>query len=370
MTSAPARRLHCVSAMIAATFPGRSNGDDVLEPQALARAARLHYVSDEEAGIQRRKNGHGFVYVDPRGRRLRSERMLERIQSLAIPPAWTDVWICRDAEGHLQVTGRDQRQRKQYIYHPRWREASNLAKFRRLLRFGLMLPEVRQKVNKQLGQRKDSREKVCSLVLALLDQTSIRVGNEEYVQDNDSYGLTTLRRRHIAIESETICFRFRGKSGKKRCVEVRDRRLARLVARCCGRPGDCVFTYPTDGGGHATIASDDVNSYLRDLTRESFTAKDFRTWKGSAVAAGMLFDQPGVAKKTQRRKIVSQVAKGVGELLGNTPTVCRKYYIHPELLESYIEGDFHERFDGVRPRRRKWLTRDDQLLIQFLQTVD
>jgi DNA topoisomerase I len=341
--------------------------EEALEPQQLAAAARLRYVSDEEPGFYRRKNGKGFIYVDASGRKLRGGRHLARIESLVIPPAWTDVWICRDEAGHLQVTGRDDQERKQYIYHERWREASNFAKFRRMLKFGTILPEIRRNVSRQLRQRNDSREKLCSLLLALLDHTSIRVGNEEYVQENGSYGLTTLRRRHIASEGPAVCLRFRSKSGKQHCVELADRRLAKLVLRSRDLPGQHLFTYQNGNGEYVPATSDDVNTYLRELTGESFTAKDFRTWKGSAVAAGMLYDRPQVAPRTRRRKVVASVVKHTAEVLGNTATVCRKYYVHPRLLESYEEGSLAELFPGFRPRRRKWLSRDEQLLLQFLK---
>jgi DNA topoisomerase-1 len=356
--------------MIAKSATIWSRLDDWPKPQVLAQAARLRYVSDEQPGIHRRKNGRGFIYVNGNGRRLRGGRTLKRIESLVIPPAWTEVWICPEEDGHLQVTGRDEQQRKQYIYHDRWREASNLLKFRRLLKFGAMLPDIRQQVSKNLRQRQDSRAKVCSLVLALLDHTGIRVGNEEYVQENGSYGLTTLRRKHISADGSLICFRFRGKSGVKRCVELRDRRLARLVLRCRDLPGEHLFTYQRDDGTFVPVTSDDVNDYLREVSGESFTAKDFRTWKGSSVAAGLLFDRPDLGAKAVRRKVATQVVKQVAETLANTPAVCRKYYIHPLLLESYQDGDLALYFQGFRARRRKWLSRDEQLLLRFLESAE
>lgn len=344
--------------------------DDAVPPQELAKAARLKYLLDEEPGIHRRKNGRGFVYVDNAGRKVRRGRQLQRIESLVIPPAWTEVWICPVEDGHLQVTGRDEQQRKQYIYHERWREASNLVKFRRMRKFGMMLPEIRQQFHRQLRQRGDSREKACSLLLALLDQTSIRIGNEEYVQENGSYGLTTLRRRHIAVEDATVYIRFRGKSGKKRCVELRDARLAKLVLRYRDLPGSHLFTYRNTEGEYHPTTSDAVNGFLRELTDEAFTAKDFRTWTGSATAVGLLFDQSAIDARRERRKVATQVVKQVAETLGNTTTVCRKYYIHPLLLETYEAGSFQQRVQRFRPRRRKWLSRDEQLLIHFLQAID
>jgi DNA topoisomerase-1 len=343
--------------------------EDSPAPQSLAEAASLQYVTDEEPGFYRRKNGKGFVYVDGSGRKLRGVRHLERIHSLVIPPAWTDVWICRHASGHLQVTGRDDQERKQYIYHERWREASNLAKFRRMLRFGQVLPEIRRNVHSQLRRRNATREKTCSLLLALLDHTSIRVGNEEYVQENGSYGLTTLRRRHITSDGASVCLKFRSKSRKSHCVSIADERLAKLVLRSRDLPGEHLFTYENENGEFVPATSDDVNAFLRELTGESFTAKDFRTWKASAVAAGMLADQPDISSKAQRRKIITSVVKHAAELLGNTATVCRKYYIHPMLLEEYLEGSLGEHFEGFRPRRRKWLNRDEQLLLRFLEHV-
>ncbi len=342
---------------------------DALEPAALAELAGLQYVCDEEPGLYRRKAGKGFCYVDAHGQRVRRRRTLQRIESLVIPPAWTDVWICKYEDGHLQATGRDEQQRKQYIYHERWREMSNLAKFRRMLDFGLVLPKIRQQTQKQLALRKHCREKVSSLVLALLDETSIRVGNEEYVRENRSYGLTTLRRRHVQVNGAGVCFRFRGKSGIPRCVELRDPRVARLVERCRELPGAHLFVYERDDGGYEPITSDDVNRHLQSLAGEAFTAKDFRTWKASAYAAGRLHDHGEGATKGSRQKAVSQVVKDTAALLGNTPSVCRSYYIHPLLLEFYLEERFPQELGDVRPRSRRWLSREEQILLRFLQSL-
>jgi DNA topoisomerase-1 len=356
--------------MICRTKIDWSQIDDTLDPPALARAARLRYVSDDEPGFSRRKHQRGFTFIDANGRAVRQSRALQRIQSLVIPPAWRDVWICRFEDGHLQVTGRDEQQRKQYIYHERWRETSNLAKFRRIFRFGTLLPELRKHVQRELRQRKHNQDKVCALVLALLDQTSLRVGNEEYVKANRSYGLTTLRRKHVVLENGDVCLKFRGKSGVPRCILVQDPRLAKLVLRCRDLPGAHLFTYAKEDGGYDCVNSDDVNRHLRALMDESFTAKDFRTWKASAWAAGRLMENNDLTSRSQRNRFVSQVVKQTAEVLGNTPSVCRQFYVHPALLESFIEGEFSRYVARYRARRRRWISGDEQVLLHFLRVSE
>jgi DNA topoisomerase I len=352
--------------LIARTLKSANELADATEPEALAKLAGLRYVTDDEPGIHRRKAGRGFTYVDADGKRIRNRRTLERTRALVIPPAWTEVWIAADEGAHLQATGRDDQGRKQYLYHQRWREASNLAKFSRLLEFGQALPKIRRQVQSQLRRRKLSREKVSSLVLALLDETSIRVGNEEYVRENGSYGLTTFRRRHVQVNGAGVCFRFRGKSRVARTVELRDPQVARLVDRCRELPGSHLFVYEREEGGYEPITSDDVNQHLQRLAGESFTTKDFRTWKATAFTAGRLFDEEQEQNKRRRRSIVSRVVKEAAAVLGNTPSVCRSAYIHPLLLDAYVEGDFPAELRDLRIRRRRWLARDEQILLHFL----
>ncbi|MBW3596382.1 MAG: DNA topoisomerase IB [Planctomycetes bacterium] len=341
---------------------------DATEPEALAKLAQLRYVTDDEPGIERRKAGGGFSYIDADGNRVRSRRTRQRIESLVIPPAWTDVWIAADEEAHLQVTGRDDQGRKQYLYHERWRHVSNLAKFRRMLDFGRALPKVRREVHRRLSRRKHSREKVCSLVLALLDETSLRVGNEEYVRENGSYGLTTFRRRHVHVNGAGVSFRFRGKSGVTRTVELRDKRVAKLVERCRELSGRRLFVYEADEGRYEAVTSDDVNEHLQSLAGDSFTTKDFRTWKASAFAAGRLFEEEAASKR-RRRSAISRVVKETAALLGNTPSVCRSAYIHPLLLDAFLEGDFPAEFRDLRIRRDRWRPRDEQILLHFLKVT-
>jgi DNA topoisomerase-1 len=298
---------------------------------------------------------------------LRDPRHLKRIDTLAIPPAWTDVWICRQSNGHLQATGRDDRGRKQYIYHEQWREISNEAKFLRLKPSVRFLPDLRRKVFQDLRGRELSRTRVLAGLVALLDLTSIRVGNEEYVRQNDSYGLATLRTRHVTLEGNRATLRFRGKSGVRREVIVEDKRLVRLLKQLKGLRGAHVFQFADEAGQIHPVDSMAVNEYLDERSGHHFTAKDFRTWKASAVAAGLLFREEPVEKLAARKRIVKRVFAAVAETLGNTPTVCRKYYVHPGLIETYLDGKLTQIFQRFRPSQRKSFSVDEQLLARFLR---
>ncbi|MBP2231060.1 DNA topoisomerase-1 [Azospirillum agricola] len=307
-------------------------------PQEDAACAGLLYVSDDEPGIRRRRAGKGFAYRWPDGTPVREEETLARIARLAIPPAYRDVWICADPDGHLQATGRDTRGRKQYRYHQRWTELREGTKFGRMLEFCRALPGLRARVDADLGRRGLPREKVLAAVVRLLEATLIRVGNESYARDNRSYGLTTLRDRHAAIEGAELRFSFKGKSGKAWKVSLRDRRLARVVRACRDVPGDELFQYVDGDGARHAVTSGDVNAYLRAATGEDFTAKDFRTWAGTVLAAMALtefesFDSAAAAKRNVTRAIEQVAAR-----LGNTPAVCRKSYVHPEVLGAYLDG--------------------------------
>lgn len=257
-------------------------------PEASARAAHLRYVSSSEPGIRRRRQGSGFGYVDPKGNRVTDETELDRIRSLAIPPAWTDVWICRSPTGHLQATGRDARGRKQYRYHSRWGEVRDETKYHRMIAFGKVLPRIRKQVKHDLGLRSLSRERVLATVVQLLDATSIRVGNDDYARENRSFGLTTLRDDHVEVHGTHVDFDFRGKGGKRHRISYQDPRVARIITRCQALPGRHLFQYVDDGGEPVEVDSEDVNEYLRDASGGDYTAKDFRTWTGTVLAAWAL----------------------------------------------------------------------------------
>lgn len=339
---------------------------DTFAHEELARFAKLQYVLDEEPGFTRQLNGHGFCYCNGRGRKVRDHRQLKRIEALAIPPAWTEVWICPRSDGHLQATGHDARGRKQYLYHEHWREISNLAKFLRLKSCAKFLPALRHQVSRDLRGHDLTRERVLAGIVALLDLTFIRIGNEEYVRENGSYGLATLRTRHLTIQGNRALLRFKAKSGLRREVLIEDKRLVRFLKQVKKLRGEHVFQY-LDAMGQIHVAdSIAVNEYLRERTGHSFTAKDFRTWKASAIAAGMLYAEPPAEKLAVRKRVVKQVFAAVAEALGNTPTVCRKYYVHPGLVNSYLDGTFAAIFHRFRPASKPSLSRDEQLLNRFL----
>ena len=322
-----------------ATPQGATPGGTPPELKRAARAAGLRYVSDEGPGITRRRAGSGFAYRDPDGHPLRDKAELTRIRSLAIPPAYRDVWICPLANGHLQATGRDERGRKQYRYHPGWREARDTAKYGHMMEFAACLPEIRKRVASDMARKGLPREKVLATVTRLLEDTLIRVGNEDYAAQNGSYGLTTLRNRHVRLDGGEIRFDFKGKSGKRWQLGLRDRRIARVIRACQDLPGQELFAYRDEEGEAHAIRSEDVNDYLREITGRDITAKDFRTWAGTVMAALALreferFDSQAVGRRNIRAAI-----ERVARRLGNTPTVCRKCYVHPDLLDGYLAGN-------------------------------
>lgn len=348
-------------------MPAKSPPADIFAPEELARLARLQYILDDESGFARRMNGSGFRYLNGNGRRLRDARQIKRIESLAIPPAWTDVWICRAPDGHLQATGRDSRGRKQYIYHEQWREISNLAKFFRLKPCAEFLPALRRRVLRDLGGRELSRPRVLAGMVALLDLTSIRIGNEEYVRENGSYGLATLRTRHVTITGNQAVLRFRGKAGLRREVTVEDKRLVCFLKQVKKLRGQHVFQFVDDAGQIHVADAIAVNDYLREQSGHPFTAKDFRTWKASALAAGILYDERELEKPAARKRVAKKAIATVADALGNTPTVCRKYYIYPALIDAYLDGQFSNIFQRFHAWRRKSLSRDEQLFARFLR---
>jgi DNA topoisomerase-1 len=296
---------------------------------------RLRYVSDQAPGWTRVRRGKSFAYLDTDGRRITDAATLARIAALAIPPAYRDVWICPLANGHLQATGRDARGRKQYRYHPRWRAVRDGAKFDRMLAFGRALPRIRRRVNRDLGLPGMPREKVLATVVRLLDATLIRVGNEEYARENGSFGLTTLRNRHVDVKGATLRFEFRGKSGIRHSVTMEDPRIARIVRQCLEIPGQELFQYLDDDGTRHAVDSADVNEWLRTAAGGEFTAKDFRTWHATVLALGLLVGRDCASARRAKQSVV-EVLKNVAGRLGNTPAVCRKSYVHPELLERFL----------------------------------
>jgi DNA topoisomerase-1 len=309
-----------------------------LETFRVARAAGLHYVNDAMPGIRRRRAGRGLSYIGPDGKPIHDQEELARIRALGIPPAWTDVWISPSATGHIQATGRDARGRKQYRYHPHWREVRDASKYDHLLAFAEALPAIRSRVDQDLRRPGLSREKVLATVVALLGITLIRVGNDEYARQNRSYGLTTLHNRHVDVDGSRLRFHFRGKSGKEHRIGVRDRRLARIIRRCQELPGHELFEYRDEDGELRRVVSEDVNAYLREISGLDITAKDFRTWGGTVAAAWALAEQGGFESETEAKHRIAQAIKTAAQHLGNTPAICRKCYVHPGVVEAYRDG--------------------------------
>jgi DNA topoisomerase-1 len=316
------------------------SGNDAVhaDPASAARAAGLRYVHDDRPGIRREAARDGFRYLDAKGDSITDENTLARIKRLVIPPAWTEVWICPQANGHLQATGRDARGRKQYRYHAKWREARDEVKYERMLKFGNALPAIRAEVDRALRLPGLPREKVLATIVYLLEATMMRVGNEEYARTNKSFGLTTLRNRHAKVDGSDVEFSFRGKSGVYHKVKVHDRRLARIVARSRDLPGQELFQYVDEDGATHSIDSSDVNDYLRTITGEEYTAKDFRTWSGTVLAALALQEFEKFDSEAQAKKNIVRAIESVAEKLGNTPSICRKCYVHPAVLDAYLEG--------------------------------
>jgi DNA topoisomerase-1 len=309
-----------------------------LDPYESAKAAGLKYVTGDERWIERKRKAEDFVYVAPDGKLIEDEDNLARIRSLVIPPAWQNVWICPLPNGHLQAVGRDARGRKQYRYHPLYRSVRDATKFTRMIAFSEALPVIRKRVGEDLALPGLSRNKVLATVVRLLERTCIRVGNEEYARENGSFGLTTLRNRHVKIEGRTLRFHFKGKSGIVHDVELTDRRLAKIVRDCQCIPGHELFSYVDDNGTVCPVHSEHVNAYLREITGEDFTAKDFRTWNGTAQAALELETLGACECETQAKKNIAAAVKAVASRLGNRPATCRKYYVHPAVFDAYTEG--------------------------------
>lgn len=340
-----------------------------------AKSAGLRYIamSPLPPGIRRLRSGKAFRYVAPDGSALRAPAELARIRALAIPPAWTDVWICPSALGHIQAVGRDARGRKQYRYHARWREVRDETKYGQLAEFGRMLPAIRRRVRADLARKGMPREKVIAVVVELLERTMMRVGNEEYARANQSFGLTTLRNRHARLTAGAVELRFRGKSGKEHRVRVVDRRLARIVKACQDIPGQELFQYVDQEGQPQSIGSADVNAYLREISGADVTAKVFRTWAGTVRALSALRAlgpaEPEEDSKAATKRALVAVVKEVAGRLGNTPAVCRKCYIHPAVFESFTAGTFHDRVAALSGRGRgaAGLDPDERITLAFLE---
>lgn len=309
-----------------------------VDPAECAKAAALRYITDEIPGIQRKRAGKTFCYLDPSGKLVRDKDTLARIKALVLPPAWREVWISPVPTGHLQATGRDARGRKQYRYHPRWRSVRDETKYSRMVHFAHALPKVRKRVERDMAKPGLPREKVLATVVRLLEATLIRVGNDEYARDNHSYGLTTMRDQHVNVRGAQVQFRFRGKSGKYHQIDVHDRHLAKVVKGCRDLPGQELFQYVDEAGQVQDIGSSDVNDYLREITGEDFTAKDFRTWAGTVLAAMALQEFEEFDSTSQAKKNVVRAIESVAARLGNTVSVCRKCYIHPLIIDSYLDG--------------------------------
>lgn len=319
----------------------------ITDPAESSRQAGLRYVTDAKPGLTRKRWGKSFRYFDADGKQIKDEATLKRIRSLVIPPAWTDVWICPSASGHLQATGRDARKRKQSRYHPRWRAVRDETKYERMKLFGEALPAIRARVEQDLGLPGLPREKVLATIVRLLETTFIRIGNEEYARENKSYGLTTMQNRHVDVNGSKVHFKFRGKSGKVHAIDLNDRRLARIVKKCQDLPGYELFQYLDDEENPHSVDSADVNDYLRAITEENFTAKDFRTWAGTVLACALLRETGACEdlSQSQAKKNVVQAIAVVAERLGNTPSVCRKCYVHPAVVESYMGGTMVKAFE-------------------------
>jgi len=336
------------------------------DPAESAAEAGLRYVSDEQPGIRRKPSGRGFAYVAPDGAAVRDPHTLLRIRHLVIPPAWTNVWICPSPNGHIQATGRDARGRKQYRYHARWTEVRDTAKYERLQAFAEALPHIRAATERDLRQPGVPRTKVLAAVVRLLEETSIRIGNEEYRRENSSFGLTTMRDRHAEFEGSTLRFRFKGKGGKEHIVELHDRRLAPIVRQCQDIPGQELFQYLDEDGQRHAIESSDVNAYLREISGGDFTAKDFRTWNGTVLAMRYLRVCPQSGSPTAGKRQVTAAIKNVAAELGNTPAVCRRAYVHPVVVNAYFEGSLQPEA-GVRVQGE--LSEEEECVLKLLKVA-
>jgi DNA topoisomerase-1 len=341
------------------------------EPREVARAVGLRYVTDGTRGIERRRRGTSFQYAGPDGKMIRDRDTLERIRRLAIPPAWEDVWICPNPNGHLQATGRDARGRKQYRYHPNWREARDDNKYGKLIAFAQALPAIRRRVTRDLRRRGLPREKVLAAVVKLLETTLIRVGNDEYARSNGSFGLTTMRDRHARVNGSRVRFEFRGKGGIKHEIDLHDPRLSRIVQHCQDLPGQELFQYIDDEGEIRDIGSEDVNDYLRSISGQDFTAKDFRTWAGTSLAAQALQEFEHFDSRAAAKRNITRAIERVAERLGNTRAICRKCYVHPAVIDAYMDRSLvqtlKEKTERTLREKLKSLTPEEAAVLGLLR---
>lgn len=329
-----------------------------------AKQAGLRYVIPKGLGIRRRRAGSGFVYLDKEDQPIDDEETLARIRALVIPPAWTSVWISPDPNGHIQAVGRDARGRKQYRYHAAYREIRDLVKFDRMRAFGRVLPRIRRIAGRDLARKGMPKRKVLAAVVKLLDTTYIRIGNEEYAEENNSFGLTTLRNQHVQVLGDVLKFKFRGKSGQHHEIELKDKRLARIIRKCRDIPGSALFEYLDEDGQPQTIESGDVNEYIREISGGDFTAKDFRTWGGTCLAASCLLAKCAEAADQDTKSALVDVVKEVASKLGNKPATCKKYYIHPAVMNCYTAGTLRELAEKFRDTRSNYLY--EQLVLSLL----
>jgi DNA topoisomerase-1 len=342
------------------------------EPVASAALAGLRYVSDAQPGIRRRHVSRGVSYIGPDGSVIRRAAEIKRIQALAVPPAWTDVWICPDPRGHIQATGRDAKRRKQYRYHHQWRATRDETKFDRMQAFAAALPILRRRTNADLSRPGLPRNKVIAAIVQLLEKSLIRIGNEEYARQNGSFGLTTLRNRHVRVGRRMLRFQFRGKSGIRHSVDVDDRRLAQVVKQCRDLPGHELFRYVDSGGRAQSVGSGDINDYIRQVTGEDFTAKDFRTWSATVLAVTALRELPAAPTRGRSEKNVLLAIEAVARLLGNTRTVCRKSYVHPGVVDSYMDGSMRKvlgRASRIASRQTSGLRPDEVAVVALLRSL-
>jgi len=336
---------------------GNGNGGKIVaEAMDAAEGAGLRYISDDRPGYTRKAKGDDFEWFDADGKPIRDEQRLLRIKRLAIPPAWTDVWVCPAPNCHLQATGRDARRRKQYLYHERWREVRDENKYDRIISFGKALPKIRRRIARDLKLTGLPRNKVLATVVQLLERTFIRIGNEEYARENKSFGLTTMKDRHVEVKGAKLRFRFRGKSGRDHEVDVTDRRIAKIISKLQDLPGQDLFQYVDDDGEIRDISSQDVNEYLREITGEDFSAKDFRTWAGTVLTAIALNAQEEFENQKQAKANIKTAITAVAKILGNTPAICRKCYVHPAVLDTYLD---QKSIDGLKAMTEDALERED-----------
>ena len=344
---------------------------DLDDNVCFAEVQGLKYVYDRQRGYTRACKGKHFVFFDTKGKPVKEEAEIARIRKLAVPPAYKDVWICPYANGHIQATGIDARGRKQYRYHAEWRAVRDASKFHHTLAFGDALPQIRAQTAKHMAQHKLTRERVLATVVTLLEKTMIRIGNSEYARENKSYGLTTLREKHVDVSGQTIRFQFMGKSGKEWNLKLNDRRVARTLAQCQEIPGQELFKYQDETGNTHTISSTDVNQYLQEITGENFTAKDFRTWAGTVLAAVALQEYSHYDSEAEAKKNIITAIESVSKKLGNTPAICRKCYVHPEILDAYLDGSLIKQIDQDinKSLKEKYdcLSKEEILVLAFLK---